>query len=144
MNEQASPGWYPQPDGSRRYWDGSGWTEHVAGGGTGLGDERNLAMLAHILVIVASLIGPLIVYLVAGDRSPFVKRHAAEALDFSLTLLIGYLLAIVTIFVGVGFVLIPALVVVSIVFPVLAAVAAAKGQEYRYPISIPIVRSQVR
>ncbi|HEY3409386.1 MAG TPA: DUF2510 domain-containing protein [Propionicimonas sp.] len=22
-------GWYPQPDGSHRYWDGQGWTTHV-------------------------------------------------------------------------------------------------------------------
>lgn len=22
-------GWYPQPDGSHRYWDGQGWTSHV-------------------------------------------------------------------------------------------------------------------
>ncbi|MEO7061776.1 MAG: Ltp family lipoprotein [Lapillicoccus sp.] len=27
-----SPGWYPQPDGTQRYWDGSQWTPHVAAG----------------------------------------------------------------------------------------------------------------
>lgn len=26
----ASPGWYPQGDGSLRFWDGSAWTEHRA------------------------------------------------------------------------------------------------------------------
>lgn len=25
-------GWYPQPDGTQRYWDGSAWTEHTAPG----------------------------------------------------------------------------------------------------------------
>lgn len=25
-------GWYPQPDGSQRYWDGVAWTEHVSNG----------------------------------------------------------------------------------------------------------------
>lgn len=25
----AQPGWYFQPDGSQRYWDGQAWTEHV-------------------------------------------------------------------------------------------------------------------
>lgn len=29
MSEQAPAGWYPQPDGSQRYWDGSAWTEQV-------------------------------------------------------------------------------------------------------------------
>ena len=24
------PGWYPQPDGTQRYWDGREWTEHTA------------------------------------------------------------------------------------------------------------------
>lgn len=27
---QASPGWYPTPDGRRRYWDGTVWTDHFA------------------------------------------------------------------------------------------------------------------
>lgn len=27
---QAPAGWYPQPDGTQRYWDGSTWTEHIS------------------------------------------------------------------------------------------------------------------
>lgn len=27
---QQPPGWYSQPDGTRRYWDGTRWTEHAA------------------------------------------------------------------------------------------------------------------
>jgi hypothetical protein len=26
----AAPGWYPQPDGRQRYWNGTGWTDHIA------------------------------------------------------------------------------------------------------------------
>ena len=25
----VAAGWYPQPDGSHRWWDGTAWTEHV-------------------------------------------------------------------------------------------------------------------
>lgn len=25
MSEQREPGWYPQPNGSQRYWDGDTW-----------------------------------------------------------------------------------------------------------------------
>lgn len=28
--QQAPPGWYPQRDGSQRFWDGVRWTDHVA------------------------------------------------------------------------------------------------------------------
>jgi len=27
---QSPAGWYPQPDGSQRYWDGTAWTSHTA------------------------------------------------------------------------------------------------------------------
>lgn len=30
----AQPGWYSQPDGSQRYWDGSTWTQHTRATGT--------------------------------------------------------------------------------------------------------------
>ena len=30
MSNQAPAGWYPQPDGSQRYWDGETWTAHHA------------------------------------------------------------------------------------------------------------------
>jgi len=29
---QTPAGWFPQPDGRQRYWDGSAWTEHYAAG----------------------------------------------------------------------------------------------------------------
>lgn len=25
----GTPGWYPQPDGTQRYWDGRSWTDHT-------------------------------------------------------------------------------------------------------------------
>lgn len=30
MTQQQPPGWYAQPDGTQRYWDGQQWTNHVA------------------------------------------------------------------------------------------------------------------
>jgi hypothetical protein len=32
MSEQAPAGWYPQSDGTQRYWDGQQWTDHTAPG----------------------------------------------------------------------------------------------------------------
>lgn len=27
---QTPAGWYPQPDGTQRYWDGAAWTDHIS------------------------------------------------------------------------------------------------------------------
>ena len=32
MTQSAPAGWYPQPDGTQRYWDGTAWTERTDGG----------------------------------------------------------------------------------------------------------------
>jgi len=42
-------------------------------------DERTFALLAHVLMIVSSFIGPLVIYLVKRD-SRFVAFHALQAL----------------------------------------------------------------
>lgn len=112
------------------------------------GDERTWAMLAHLSPFAGSLVGfpvlgPLVVYLVYKDRSAFVRRHAAAALNFQLLLLIVAVVSIpVAIVVGVLtlgiglLLLIPVLIVLavaSVILQVLAAVAANRGQEYRYP-----------
>ena len=108
-------------------------------------EERTWAMFAHLSGILASFIalgflGPMIVMLVQGGKSPFVRRHAVEALNFQLLLLIlsvvGIAVTVVTL--GFGLILVAplavALGVTALVFIVMASVAGNNGQEYRYPI----------
>ena len=49
-------------------------------------DERTLAMLAHILQIFSSFIGPLVIFIVKRD-SRFVALHAIQALLLQLAVL---------------------------------------------------------
>lgn len=102
-------------------------------------DEKLWATLVHIGGIFFSFVPALVAYLVLKDRGPFIRAHAATALNFQLTMLIAsiavVILTIVT-FGLAGFLYFP-LAVLVIVFAIIAAVAANKGQFYRYPLSIP-------
>jgi uncharacterized protein len=155
----APAGWFPAPDGSgrRRYWDGARWTDATADAAsapaTGGGDDatRMWALAAHLSALVSlavglPFVGPLIVYLVKRD-DPFVRRHAAESLNFNLSVLIyAFVLGVVTVilmFVLVGFLLIPLFAVLAIgwlVLVIMASVRASAGEEYRYPLTIRMVR----
>jgi uncharacterized Tic20 family protein len=84
-----------------------------------------------------------VIYLVNGEKDPFVRHHAAEALNFQITLLIGYVVAIALSLILIGLLLLPVLFVLGIVFPILAAVAANKGEWYRYPVCIRLVPGAV-
>lgn len=158
MNYQGSsaPGWYPDPQGgpSFRFWDGTRWTDAVSSAippaATAASDTTTWALAAHLsalasLVFGLPFMGPLIVYLVKKDN-PFVRRHAAEALNFNLSVMLyGFVLGVVTfvlVFVLVGFFLIPLLIALGaawFVFVIVAAVAASRGEEYRYPLTIHFV-----
>lgn len=103
-------------------------------------DEKLWATLTHVGGIVFGFIAPLITYLVLRDRGPFVRQHTATALNFQLTVLIGYLISFVLAFVLIGVLTSFAVWIVSIVFSIIAAVAANNGQPYRYPIAIEFVK----
>lgn len=107
-------------------------------------DEKLWATLIHLSPLVASFVGlpflgPLIGYLVLRDRGPFIRWHTAQALNFQLTVLIGYVVSLLLLAVIVGVFLLIAVWVVSIVFMIIAAVAANRGEYYKYPLTIAFV-----
>jgi len=67
-------------------------------GPKGPSDDQLLALLAYLLTFVASLIAPLIIYLVKMNESRYVRFHAAQSLNMGLTALIysfsGFLIGI--------------------------------------------------
>jgi uncharacterized protein len=95
-------------------------------------DERGIAVSAHLLGMVTSVIGPAIMLAVArNSRTGFSREQALEALNFQLSLL---LITIVTL--GLGGILYSVAWIISIV----AAISAGSGQPFRYPITWRIVR----
>jgi uncharacterized Tic20 family protein len=69
------------------------------------------------------------------DRSRFIRHHAAQALNFAVTCVVyWFALTILTIItLGIGAIFFLGLVVAELVFLILAAVAANRGEWYTYP-----------
>jgi|SRR5215213_3534689 uncharacterized Tic20 family protein len=107
--------------------------------------ERLWAMLSHLLSFVAAylflgFVAPLIVLLVFGPRSAFVRAHAVESLNFNLTWLLYGIIAVILAFVLIGFLILAILGVAYVVLVIIASVQANNGQMYRYPATIRFVR----
>jgi len=102
-------------------------------------DEKMWAMLVHIGGIFFGFLPALIGYLVLKDRGPFVRAHTATALNFQLTMLIVALVGVVLCLIFIGFLILFAVAVLLIVFPIIAAVKANGGQVYAYPLTIRFV-----
>lgn len=117
-------------------------------------DEVTWSTVAHLSWLAGSLVAlpflaPLVLFLVFKDRGPFVRHHTTEALNFQLSLLayglaigvVGGILTLVTLglLAPVLALAAGALVVAGIVFTIIAAIAAGKGEWYRYPLTVRFV-----
>lgn len=108
-------------------------------------------MVAHVGVFIAAWLAmgflcPLIIWLLFRGRSEFVRRNALESLNFQISLLIYTAIAVVLVLItfGLGVLIIVPLIVIgavaAVVVIVRATIAASSGQEYRYPLTIRVVR----
>jgi uncharacterized protein len=114
------------------------------GPGAPTSEERNWALASHVGTFVAAwfalgFIAPLVIMLVKGNHSPYIRRHAVESLNFQISLLIYLVVSFVLAFVLIGFVLMAAVGVFALVVIILATIKAANGEYYRYPLCIRIV-----
>ena len=101
-------------------------------------DDRLWATLAHLSILLGltTVVGPLVIWLIKKDTSPFVDDQAKEALNFQLTCLIASLVT------AASCVLAPlaiVLIVGGIVYGVIAGIEANKGNTYRYPYTFRMI-----
>lgn len=104
------------------------------------GDERTMAMLCHLLGIFSGFVGALVIWLIKKDESAFVDDQGKEALNFQIALVIAYSVSALLAFVCIGFVFIIGLAVANIVFCIMGALAASRGELYRYPVNLRLIK----
>lgn len=104
--------------------------------------DRSLATVAHLVPVFAlGFLAPLGVWLLARGRGPFVEQHARESLNMQLTLLGGYVVAWLLVVQSWWFLaLVGAVWLAQVGLGVVATAAAARGELYRYPVSLRLVR----
>lgn len=102
-------------------------------------DEKTMAILSHILCLVAGFVAPLIIYLVKKD-SPYITAHAKESLNFQLTMLIAVIVSVLLMIVLIGFLLLWLLGIANLVLIIIATIRASENKMYRYPFSIRFIK----
>ena len=108
-------------------------------------DEKIIGMLVHLLGGVTYILGPLVIWLIKKDESPFVKDQGREAMNFQITMIIGFAIATATAFFPfVGSCLSPLLWlsvgVANLIFAILGGLEANKGIIYRYPFALRLIK----
>ncbi len=109
-------------------------------------DERNWGMYCHLavfagfLIPLGNIIGPLVIWLLKKDQYAFVDFNGKEVLNFQITVLIALLVSWVLMFILIGFLLLPAVLVTTLVLTIIGLIKAANGEHHRYPFSFKFVK----
>jgi uncharacterized Tic20 family protein len=158
------PGWYF--DGQvLRWWSGTEWgpaaPHPLAIDPSSPEAGKTWAIVSHLGVFIGGFILPLVAYVTQKDKNAFARHHAAESLNFQLTLLLVQL-AMVPVFIATVvasipeqagttsevpwgiLVIFPLFFIVwigAVVLSILGAIRANELVWWTYPIRIPFVRS---
>ena len=117
-------------------------TPPPAPAGNSSSDDNTIAMLVHLSGIILGFIVPLIMWLVNKDnpQKSFLTDQSKEALNFQLTLLGVYIIGTILSIILIGALINFAAWIACIVFSIIAGLAANKGQTYRYPMTIRLIK----
>jgi hypothetical protein len=137
------PGGYPPPPPPGGYGQPGGYGAAPAGG-YATSDEKTWILVSHFggaagVFVSAGLLGwvaPLVAMLAQGPKSPTVRAHAVEALNFQLTWAVICLIG-GTITCGIGLIV---LWIVPLIFSIIAGSKASSGEFYRYPASVRVIK----
>jgi len=99
-----------------------------------------LALFIPVLPVIGNVIAPLIIWQIKKDDYPFVDEQGKEAVNFQLSVLIYGIVAGLLCFACIGFVLVPAVIVLDVIFLLIAAVKANDGYHYHYPLTIRFIK----
>ncbi len=108
--------------------------------------ERNWSMLCHLSAFAGfffpfgGIIGPLICWLSRREDSTWIDENGKSSLNFQLSVLLYMILILPLCFIIVGIPIMVALVLLKIICIVVASIKASKGEEFRYPLSIPFIQ----
>ncbi len=107
----------------------------------------HLVLLAHVIIPYLSIIALLVMWNVKKKDSVYIADHGREAMNFQISLIIySIILPIIAFPIGLMFFIVGAIpaVILAALFPyvlglvgmIMAAMAANRGEVFRYPMTI--------
>jgi uncharacterized protein len=102
-------------------------------------ETRNIALLVWIGTIFFGFIPGLIVYLIKKD-DPYAVDQSKEALNWSITAIIGYCAGVILTFILIGVLVMLIVAICHLVFCVMGAIAGSSGKPFRVPFAIRLVK----
>ena len=102
--------------------------------------EKIAAAAGHLSAWFLPFVTPLVLLLVSGELSPYLRRQAMEALNFQLFCLIGAIACGLLFWLVVPLVVLVGIGIAWVVMPILATAGSMMGKAWKYPLVYRLIK----
>lgn len=110
-------------------------------------DPYTMGTVCHLLGLVGflgipfgSVIAPLILWLVKKNEDAFLDATGKEVINFQISIVIYTIIATLSLFIVVGIILLPVILILALVYTIIGAIKASNGVVYRYPLTFRFIK----
>ncbi len=97
----------------------------------------HLSQFAGFILPVVGYVLPIVMWATEKNKSATIDAHGKNLLNFLISYTIYLIASLVLSFILIGIPVLIALMIVSIVFPIIAGIKANNGAFWKYPLCIP-------
>ena len=108
--------------------------------------DRQLIVLTHLSQLITLVVGfgslilPLILWMANKEKVYNMDAHGKNILNFQISIFIYALICVpLILLLGLGILGLIALCLISIIFPIINAIKASKGETPKYPLSLNFI-----
>ncbi|MCF6775539.1 DUF4870 domain-containing protein [Thiotrichales bacterium 19X7-9] len=100
----------------------------------------NLSILAGFVVPILGLVLPFVLWLLSKEDSQKADQMGRNLVNWIASFIIYFVLCIILMAIFIGWLLLIALVALTVIFVIIGAIKAANGEIWPYPLSIPFLK----
>lgn len=105
------------------------------------GAITHAAALLGILLPMALVLGPMIIWMIKRNESSFLDAQGKEAVNFQLTILVtSFILILLASITKIFFAISAVVLSVGMIFGAIAALKIYQGKDYRYPFAVRLIK----
>jgi len=109
-------------------------------------DERQMGMLLHlsqlanIVLFPVGIVLPIVLWQTQKAKMPALDAHGKMVTNWMISVTIYSLISIVLMLALIGFLLIIAVGLIGIIFPIIGGIKANNGELWQYPMTIKFIK----
>jgi uncharacterized Tic20 family protein len=109
-------------------------------------DERQMGMflhlsqLANVIFFPIGIVAPILLWQTQKEKIPALDAHGKMVVNWMISSTIYAVVSIVLCLILVGFLMLIALAIVGILFPIIGGIKANNGELWQYPLAIRFLK----